>query len=175
MNVAADRTGVANKGLTRQLGLTTATALVVGEVIGIAIFLTPAGMARSLGSPFWMAAVWLAIGAGAIGGALSFGALATRYPEAGGPYVYLREAFGPIAAFLYGWISLLVTDPGVTASIAAGLARYIGYFVRLSPWELKAVAGASIAVLAIVNMAGVAPWRGSSGAWRSSSLACWVF
>ncbi len=156
MNEFADQPEVAKPGLTRQLGLTTATALIIGEVIGVGIFLTPAAMARSLGSPFWMLLVWLIIGAGAIGGALCFSALATRFPEAGGAYVYLREAFGPIAAFLYGWISLLVTDPGVTASIAVGLGRYAGYLVHLSPWELKALAAASIAVLAGVNMAGVA-------------------
>src|SRR6185312_15811592 len=91
-------TGI-GQALARRLGLATATALVVGEVIGVGIFLTPAGMARSLGSPFWLLAVWLTMGASAIGGALSFGALAARYPEAGGLYVYLREAFGPRAAF----------------------------------------------------------------------------
>ena len=81
--------------LSRQLGLATATALVVAEVIGVGIFLTTAGMVKSLGSPFWLLAVWLTTGAAAAGGALCFGALAARRPEAGGPYVYLKEAYGP--------------------------------------------------------------------------------
>src|SRR5262245_11349008 len=141
--------------LSRQLGLATATALVVGEVIGVGIFLTPAGMARSLGSPFWLLAVWLTMGASAIGGALCFGALAARYPEAGGLYVYLREAYGPRTAFLYGWLSLLVTDPGLTAMLAVGLANYAAHLAPMSAWELKAVAVAAIVAVAAVNMLGI--------------------
>jgi APA family basic amino acid/polyamine antiporter len=144
-------------GLARRLGLATATALVVGEVIGVAIFLTPAGMAKSLGSPFWLVTVWLVMGASAIGGALCFGALAARYPQAGGLYVYLREAYGARAAFLYGWLSLLVTDPGLTAMLAVGLAEYVRHLTphSFSPWELKGVAVAAIVVLAGVNVVGV--------------------
>ena len=123
------------------------------------IFLTPAGMAKSLGSPFWMLAVWLTMGASAIGGALCFGALAARYPEAGGIYVYLREVYGRRTAFLYGWLSLLVTDPGLTAMLAVGLARYAGHLVPLSPWGLKIVAIGAITILAVVNILGV--WLGS--------------
>ncbi len=96
--------------LQRRLGLGSAAA-VAGEVIGVGIFLTPAGMARQLGSPFWLLAVWLFMGLMAVAGALCFGGLAARYPEAGGAYVYLREAFGPRLAFLYGWMQLLVIDP----------------------------------------------------------------
>jgi basic amino acid/polyamine antiporter, APA family len=140
--------------LTRRLGLTTATALVVAEVIGVGIFLTPAGMAKTVGSPFWLLAVWLTMGASAIGGALCFGALAARYPRAGGSYVYLKEAYGPRAAFLYGWLSLLVTDPGITAALAVGLSVYVGYLVPLSPWALKGVSVAAIVALAAVNMLG---------------------
>ncbi len=141
--------------LERRLGLTTATALVVGEVIGVGIFLTPAAMARSLGSPFWLIIVWLTMGAGAIGGALCYGALAARYPEAGGGYVYLKEAYGPRVAFLYGWLSLFVTDPGLTAMLAVGLANYLKYLVPLSLWEHRGVAVAAIVIMAAVNMAGV--------------------
>ena len=79
-------------GLSRQLGLTTATALVVAEVIGVGIFLTTAGMVKSPGSPFWLLTVWLTTGVAAAGGAICFGALAARRPEAGGAYVYLKEA-----------------------------------------------------------------------------------
>jgi APA family basic amino acid/polyamine antiporter len=140
---------------SRQLGLATATALVVAEVIGVGIFLTTAGMAKSVGSPFWLLVVWLTIGAGAAGGAICFGALAARYPEEGGPYVYLKETYGPRIAFLFGWLSLLVTDPGITAAVAVGLASYVGYLVPLSPWGLKGVAIAATWLLAVVNIRGV--------------------
>jgi APA family basic amino acid/polyamine antiporter len=142
------------EGLARRLGLATAAAMVVGEVIGVGIFLTPAEMARNLGSPAWLIAVWLIMGASAIGGALSFGGLAARYPEAGGLYVYLREAYGPRAGFLYGWLSMLVTDPGLTAFLGVGLATYAAHLVPLPGWGLKAVAVGAIALMAGVNMLG---------------------
>src|SRR6266508_1151767 len=126
--------------LRRQLGLLAVTALVVGEVIAIGIFLTPAGMARSLGSPFWLLIVWLLMGLMALSGALCYGELAARAPEAGGGYVYLREAYGPGVAFVYGWKCLLVMDPGITAALAVGLVSYVGYVVQLSAPALKAVA-----------------------------------
>jgi APA family basic amino acid/polyamine antiporter len=141
-------------GLTRRLGLATAAAMVVGEVIGVGIFLTPAQMARSLGSPAWLIAVWLIMGASAIGGALCFGGLSARYPEAGGIYVYLREAYGPRVGFLYGWMSMLVTDPGLTAFLGVGLATYAAHLVPLSAWGLKGVAVAAIAAMAAANMLG---------------------
>ena len=141
--------------LKRQLGLTTATALVVGEVIGVGIFLTPAGMAKSLGSPFWLLVVWLLMGAMALCGALCYGELAARYPAAGGSYVYLREAFGPAVAFLYGWMTLLVLDPGLTAALAIGLASYAGYGLSLTPAGMKVIAIVMILLLALVNIRGV--------------------
>ena len=80
-----------------------AIALVVGQVIAVGIFLTPGTMIRTLGSPFLILAIWTAMGGMAICGALCYGALAARYPQSGGGYVYLREAYGPRVAFLYGW------------------------------------------------------------------------
>jgi basic amino acid/polyamine antiporter, APA family len=141
--------------LKRQIGLRTATALVVGEVIAVGIFLTPAGMAKSLGSPLWLLVVWLAMGAMALCGALCYGELAARYPEAGGGYVYLREAYGRPVAFLYGWMALLVMDPGLTAALAVGLATYVGYSLNLSLIMIKAVAIGSILILASINIGGV--------------------
>lgn len=148
-------TGPTPARLERRLGLDSATALVVGEVIGVGIFLTPAEMARSLGSPFWLLTVWLLVGATALAGALCYGELAARHPEAGGGYVYLREAYGRGLAFLYGWKCLLVMDPGLTAALAAGLAQYLSYLVPLPPTAMKTVAIGAIAVLALVNMLGV--------------------
>jgi len=141
--------------LTRQLGLLAVTALVVGEVIAIGIFLTPAGMAHSLGSPFWLLIVWLLMGLMALSGALCYGELAARVPEAGGGYVYLREAYGPGVAFLYGWKCLLVMDPGITAALAVGLASYVGYATGLAGASLKLVAIGTILVLAGVNAVGL--------------------
>jgi APA family basic amino acid/polyamine antiporter len=141
--------------LKRQIGLRTATALVVGEVIAVGIFLTPAGMAKSLGSPLWLLVVWLAMGGMAVCGALCYGELAARYPAAGGGYVYLREAYGPQVAFLYGWMALLVMDPGLTAALAVGLGSYAGYIIGLSPIGIKALAIATILLLAAVNIRGV--------------------
>jgi APA family basic amino acid/polyamine antiporter len=141
--------------LKRQIGLRTATALIVGEVIAVGIFLTPAGMAKSLGSPVWLLIVWLAMGGMALCGALCYGELAARFPEAGGGYVYLREAYGRPIAFLYGWMALLVMDPGLTAALAMGMAGYVGYIFKLSGAALKAVAIGSIVFVALVNIRGV--------------------
>jgi len=141
--------------LRRQLGLLAVTALVVGEVVAIGIFLTPAGMARSLGSPFWLLIVWLLMGVMALSGALCYGELAARKPEAGGGYIYLREAYGPGVAFLYGWKCLLVMDPGITAALAAGLASYVGYALGISGVWLKVIAIGSVLTIAAVNIAGL--------------------
>lgn len=141
--------------LKRQIGLGTAIALVVGEVIGVGIFLTPAAMAKSLASPFWLLVAWLLMGLMALCGALCYGELAARYPEAGGGYVYLREAYGPGLAFLYGWMALLVVDPGLTAALAVGLGSYMGYMLKLSPVGVKAVAVLTIIILAAINIRGL--------------------
>lgn len=151
--------------LKRQLGMTTATALVVGEVIAVGIFLTPASMAKSLGSPFWILLVWLVMGAMALCGALCYGELAASFPEAGGGYVYLREAYGRPVAFLYGWMAFLVMDPGLTAALATGMAGYIGYSLNLSVVAGKMIAVCAIALLAAVNICGVKP-----GAWLVRAL-----
>jgi len=140
--------------LQRRLGLGAAVAAAAGEAIGVGIFLTPAEMARQLGSPFWLLLVWLLMGAMAVTGALCFGGLAAYFPEAGGTYVYLREAFGARTAFLYGWMQLLVVDPGVTASLAAGLAAYAAVAARLTPLEQKGLGVAAIAGLAAANIRG---------------------
>jgi APA family basic amino acid/polyamine antiporter len=151
--------------LKRQIGLRTAAALVVGEVIAVGIFLTPAGMAKQLGSPMWLLIVWLAMGAMALCGALCYGELAARYPEAGGGYVYLREGYGPAVAFMYGWMAFLVMDPGLTAALAVGLATYAGYIVHLTPWATKLLAIATIIVIALINIRGV-----RLGAWFVRAL-----
>ena len=141
--------------LKRQIGLWTAIGLVVGEVIAVGIFLTPAGMAKALGSPMWLLVVWLTMGAMALCGALCYGELSARYPEAGGGYVFLREAFGPAVAFMYGWMAFLVMDPGLTAALATGLATYAGYILKLSLAQIKILAIVTIILVALINIRGV--------------------
>jgi APA family basic amino acid/polyamine antiporter len=128
---------------------------VVGEVIGVGIFLTPAGMAKALGSPLWLLAVWLVVGGVTLAGALCLGELAARYPAAGGGYVYLREAYGPGTAFLFGWMSLLVLDPGITAALATGLASYVSSICELSGLGRTAVSVAAVLALATANILGL--------------------
>jgi APA family basic amino acid/polyamine antiporter len=138
----------------RSLGLVPATCLIVGEVIGIGIFLTPAEMAGSLRAPGLVYAMWLLAGVMALAGALCYGELATRFPEAGGAYVYLREAWGGPVAFLYGWKCLLVMDPGLSAALGAGLARYVAYLWPLDAVGRRAVAAAVILAMAILAVLG---------------------
>jgi APA family basic amino acid/polyamine antiporter len=122
--------------------------------VGIGIFLTPVEMARSLGAPGWVFAMWLLAGAMAACGALCYGELAARFPAAGGPYVYLREAYGAPVAFLYGWKCLLVMDPGLSAAVATGAADYAGFLWHLSPASTKAFALATLVVLATLTALG---------------------
>jgi APA family basic amino acid/polyamine antiporter len=121
----------------------------------VGIFLTPAGMAKDLGSPMLLLVVWLVMGAMALCGALCYGELAARYPEAGGAYVYLREAYGPAVAFMYGWMAFLVMDPGLTALLGVGLATYAGYGLNFSPVGIKVFAIATIILMALINIRGV--------------------
>jgi basic amino acid/polyamine antiporter, APA family len=144
----------AENKLQRQINLPAAVALMVGQVIAVGIFLTPAGMAKAVGSPFWLLLVWLIMGGMTLCGALCYGELASRFPEAGGSYVYLREAYGKPLAFLYGWMVLLVLDPGLTAAFAVGLASYAGYLAPLSPAGQQILAIAAVFILAAINVLG---------------------
>jgi APA family basic amino acid/polyamine antiporter len=137
-----------------RLGLWTATALVVGHTIAVGVFLTPAELIGALGSPALTLAVWLVCGALVLAGALAFGELASRYPAAGGSYVYLREAWGARVAFLYGWQCVLVMDPGVTAALAIGASEYIAAVWPGVAGGARLLAVALIWTLAVANMAG---------------------
>jgi APA family basic amino acid/polyamine antiporter len=153
--VRSDSSAAPRTELPRQLGLGTATSALIGEVVAVGIFLTPAGMAKSLGSPLWILIVWLISGGIALCGALCFGELAARFPDAGGAYIYLREAYGPRWAFLHGWVSFLVMDPGITAACAVGLASYAASAAGgAGPHTQKAIALSAILVLAAANILG---------------------
>jgi APA family basic amino acid/polyamine antiporter len=154
--------------LRRQMGMWAALAMIVAEVMGVGLFLTPAGMARAAGSATWVLAAWVIVGALSVAGALVFAELGSRFPEAGGCYVFLREAFGERLAFVYGWMALLVMDPGLTAALGVGLARYLLVVVRgpdsLVPW----VAVVAIVVLGAVSVLGL---NASSRLLRWSAVA----
>src|ERR1700723_2669786 len=109
----------------RQLGLAATISVVTGESIALGIFLTPAAMARSLGSPLLLAAVWCGMGFMTLCGAICYSELAITYPLTGGEYVYLRQGYGTRLAFLYGWMSAAVMDPGIAAALAVGAAPYV--------------------------------------------------
>lgn len=140
---------------SKPFGLWTAAALVVGHTIAVGIFLTPAELIGALASPALTFSVWIFCGALVLAGAFTFGELASRYPRAGGPYVYLREAWGERSAFLYGWQCLLVMDPGVTAALALGASQYL---VLLWPGAAGAerwMAVGAIWLLAFAAMSGL--------------------
>jgi basic amino acid/polyamine antiporter, APA family len=139
----------------RELGFWSATALVVGHTIGVGIFLTPAELIGALASPALTLGLWLACGALVLAGAFTFGELASRFPQAGGPYVYLREAWGERVAFLYGWQCLLVMDPGITAALALGLSQYLVLLWPGAAGQERWLAVGTVWALALVNMAGL--------------------
>lgn len=140
---------------SRDLGGWSAVGLVISHTIAVGIFLTPAELIGALASPALTFALWIGGGLIVVAGAFTFGELASRYPQAGGLYVYLREAYGPRVAFLYGWQCLLVMDPGVTAALAAGAAQYVALLIPALSGHGPLVAVALIWVLAGLNMAGL--------------------
>ena len=140
--------------LVRRLGLFDATMLVMGGIIGSGIFLNPAEVARAVSSPGWIVGVWLIGGAIAIAGAFVYAELAARRPEVGGQYAYLRDAFGPLPAFLYGWSLLLVIQSGGMAAVAITFARYFLEVTALGVPD-AAVAVAALALLTAINCLGV--------------------
>ncbi|MGH7186595.1 MAG: APC family permease, partial [Pseudomonadota bacterium] len=104
----------------------SSTTIVAGSMIGSGIFIVSSDIARQLGSPGWLLVVWVLTGLLTLAAALSYGELAAMFPRAGGQYVYLREAFGPLSAFLYGWALFLVIQTGTIAAVAIAFARFLG-------------------------------------------------
>jgi APA family basic amino acid/polyamine antiporter len=119
------------------MGLFSATAIVMGSMIGSGIFIVSAEMSRVMGSPALLIAAWLVTAAMTIIGALSYGELAAMMPKAGGQYVYLREALGPLWGFLYGWTLFLVIQTGTIAAVGVAFGKFLGVFfpsVSASNW-----------------------------------------
>lgn len=144
----------------RQMGVWAATAVVTGEAISLGIFLTPAGMARSLGSPALLAVVWCGMALITLAGALCFTELAVRNPQDGGEYVYLRRGFGARVAFLYGWMAAVVMYPGVAAALCVGTIPYVRALVPIPATLAKAIPAVILLTLGALNYFGT---RLSSG------------
>jgi len=141
--------------LVRELSLVDASMLVVASVIGAGIFLTPGHVADLLPAPGWIMAAWLTGGLLSLAGALTNAELGAMYPRAGGDYVYLREAFHPLAGFLVGWLSFFAIYAGTIAALAAALAEGVGGWLGLGEGGIVGLAvGFTLAVSAI-NYVGV--------------------
>jgi APA family basic amino acid/polyamine antiporter len=159
--------------LVRRLSLFDATFLVVGGVIGSAIFIAPADVARHVPNPILSVLLWVAAGLVALLAVFAFAELGAMFPEAGGQYVFIREAYGPFAAFIYGWVLFTVGNSGGLAAVAIGFALFIGRVIPLLAadtilythdfsagisWHLtkgSVVAIVSIVLLTLVNIRGV--------------------
>ena len=156
----------------RAIGLRSAILLVITNVIGSAIFLTPGTMADALPSESLLLLAWIAGGVIAICGGLTYAEMGAMFPRSGGLYVFLEEAYGPLVAFLFGWAGLLVILTGSVATVAVGFAKYFSYFVPAlgtdrivatvgwpwGGWTISAgqiVAALSIVALGAVNYVGI--------------------
>src|SRR5712671_2641583 len=146
--------------LPRKLNLLDATFIVIGIVIGSGIFLLPNLIARHLPSGPVIIAVWVVSGILSFFGALAYAELGAMMPATGGQYVYLREAYGPLSAFVCGWTFMLAVLSGGTAWLAVTFSIYLGHFVPLTPGTRKLVSLAQLAGLSAVNYVGA-----REGAW----------
>jgi APA family basic amino acid/polyamine antiporter len=144
-----------SEDLPRTLGLFDAVAIVVGTTIGAGIFIVPNLVARALPSASWMVAVWIFTGVLSCLGAMAYAELGAMMPATGGPYVFLRESYGALLAFLCGWTYFFVIISASLAWLAINFATYLAQFVALGPTASKAVALALIAAIAAVNYRGV--------------------
>ncbi len=141
----------------RRLGLFSGTLLVVGGIIGSGIFLNPAVVAQRVGTAPLTMVAWELGAVIAILGAFIFAELGARAPAAGGGYAYLRDAFGPLPAFLYGWALLLAIASGATAAVAMTFANYAAPLIGLAAGDERALAIGAIAAFSLVNVLGITP------------------
>jgi len=152
--------------LLRTLGLRDMVLLIIGSVIGSGIFLVPGGILRQVDQSVGMAAlVWVVGGVLSLLGALSYGELAAMKPEAGGLYVYIRDGFGSLPAFLYGWAMFLAIASGTVASLSVAFSTYLSAVVPLGLLTSKIVSVTVIAIVTAVNV-----W----GTRQSSDLQNWT-
>jgi basic amino acid/polyamine antiporter, APA family len=143
--------------LVKGLGLTSATTLVMGSMIGSGIFIVSAEIARLVDSPALLIAAWVVTGFMTITGALAYGELAAMMPHAGGQYVYLRESLGPLWGFLYGWTMYLVIQTGTIAAVGVAFGKFLGvFFPSISStnwiWHIAHVPPIPIGPMVLGNM-----------------------
>src|SRR5438128_1292155 len=141
--------------LERTLGLRDLVMLIVGGVIGSGIFIVPGAVLRQTNGSITLAMlVWLAGGILSLLGALTYGELSAMNPKAGGLYIFIRDGFGSLPAFLYGWTLFLVISSGSAATLAVAFSSYLGEIVPLSPVVAKLAAIALLVIVTIVNVLG---------------------
>lgn len=141
--------------LQRMLGLKDLVLIVIGSVIGSGIFIVPATVLRQTHGHVGVALlVWFVAGVLSLLGALTYGEMGAANPEAGGIYIYIRDAFGPLPAFLYGWTAFFVISSGAVATLAVAFTGYLGQIVPVSPLAGKVVSVLMIAVVMAVNIRG---------------------
>jgi APA family basic amino acid/polyamine antiporter len=142
--------------LRRKLTLYGLTMIAVGSCIGSGIFITPKDIAALIPHPSFIMLVWLVGGLIALTGALTFAELGGLFPKAGGVYVYLKEAYGPLAGFLYGWMILLVINTGALAALGMAFAEYLKFFIpELTGQQTVYVAAGTVVLLTAINCLGV--------------------
>ena len=142
-------------GLERAIGLPSATALVVGIIVGASIFVQPSEITREVPSLGGTVAVWLAAGVLTLAGALIVAELASAFPGSGGVYVFLRESVSPGAAFLWGWAMFWSMQTAILAAIAVVFGRYLAWFIPVGEVGVRVLAVAAILVVSAVNLFGV--------------------
>ena len=145
---------ISGEGLRVAIGFPSAVMLVIGGIVGVGIFVNPAVVARGLHSPLLVLAAWTAGGVIALLGAFVYAELAARFPSTGGEYVYLRDTYGPLTGFLFGWTTLLVVQTGGQAAVAIIFAKNLNVLLGGALSE-PAVVVAVLAVLAAINCIGV--------------------
>jgi len=151
------KNGAAKEGtrasLPRVLGIWDVIAIVVGGVIGSGIFLVPKSIAAAVQSPILVLGVWVVGGMLSFFGALTFAELGAAMPEAGGMHVFLREAYGPLLSFLFGWTLFLVIDSGAVATLTVAFtSRYLPYFFKMTPLAVKVVSILFILAAVFISM-----------------------
>src|SRR5881397_1449578 len=128
VKASADHTSESAR-LVRGLGLLDAMMIVIGSMIGSGIFIVSAESSRLVGAPGWLLVAWALAGVLTITGALSCAELAAMMPRAGGPYVFLKQAYGPSIGFLFGWAFFLVVQTGTIAAVAVAFANFMGVLI----------------------------------------------
>ena len=141
--------------LTRAIGLSHATAIVVGIIVGASVFVQASEITARVPSLAGVTLAWMVAGLLTMGGALVCAEMSSAFPRTGGVYVFLRETYSPAVGFLWGWAMFWSVHSGIAAAIATVFARYAGYFVPMSDAMLRVVAVGAILVLSIVNYVGV--------------------